>query len=101
MLNIPTTSVGLSALELRLVNGRTDRIGVHQVHAGHPVLGGGNYGDYELHHALPRQVVNRLPLRVLGIAFSHSVGASKLRLHVLIPEDILAPGGASYKNADF
>ncbi len=77
-----------SLLELRLMTGRTHQIRVHLAHAGHPVLGDGKYGDFELNRALARQGVKRLFLHARRLAFAHPAGGETLRLEAPLPADM-------------
>jgi 23S rRNA pseudouridine955/2504/2580 synthase len=77
-----------SLLELRLMTGRTHQIRVHLAHAGHPVLGDGKYGDFELNRALARQGVKRLFLHARRLAFAHPAGGEALRLDAPLPADM-------------
>jgi 23S rRNA pseudouridine955/2504/2580 synthase len=84
------SSEGMSALELRLLTGRTHQIRVHLAHAGHPVLGDDKYGDFELNRALARQGVKRLFLHARRIAFRHPASGGNLELESGLPEDMRA-----------
>lgn len=77
-----------SLLELRLMTGRTHQIRVHLAHAGHPVLGDGKYGDFELNRALARQGMKRLLLHARRLAFRHPVDGGAIRLESPLPEDL-------------
>jgi 23S rRNA pseudouridine955/2504/2580 synthase len=81
-------SEAFSALELRLLTGRTHQIRVHLAHAGHPVLGDDKYGDFELNRALARQGVKRLFLHARRLAFKHPLEGRPLRLDAPVPLDM-------------
>ncbi|MEW6689475.1 MAG: RluA family pseudouridine synthase [Pseudomonadota bacterium] len=77
-----------SALELRLMTGRTHQIRVHLAHAGHPVLGDDKYGDFELNRALARQGLKRLFLHARRLAFAHPVDGRRLVLEAPLPREL-------------
>jgi 23S rRNA pseudouridine955/2504/2580 synthase len=79
-----------SVLEVRLLTGRTHQIRVHLAHAGHPVLGDDKYGDFELNRSLAKQGVKRLLLHARKLAFSHPIGAEKLRFEAKLPAEMAA-----------
>jgi 23S rRNA pseudouridine955/2504/2580 synthase len=79
-----------SALEVRLLTGRTHQIRVHLAHAGHPVLGDDKYGDFELNRSLAKQGVKRLLLHARKLAFDHPVGGERLRLEAPLPPEMAA-----------
>src|SRR5688500_7582946 len=69
-----------SFVEIRLLTGRTHQIRVHLAHAGHPVLGDGKYGDFELNHRLEKRGVRRLFLHASRLAFAHPVAKQMIEL---------------------
>ena len=77
-----------SFLEVRLLTGRTHQIRVHLAHAGHPVLGDGKYGDFELNRRLEKAGVRRLFLHASRLAFPHPLSKEKLELQAPLPADI-------------
>jgi 23S rRNA pseudouridine955/2504/2580 synthase len=79
-----------SLLEVRLMTGRTHQIRVHLAHAGHPVLGDGKYGDFELNRRLEKAGVRRLFLHAGRLAFSHPLTKEKLELRAPLPADMKA-----------
>ena len=79
-----------SLVELRLLTGRTHQIRVHLAHAGHPVLGDGKYGDFELNRALAKEGVKRLFLHAERLSFRHPVSGAALAFKSPVPEDIRA-----------
>ena len=81
-------SADFSLLEVRLLTGRTHQIRVHLAHAGHPVLGDGKYGDFELNRRLEKQGVRRLFLHASRLAFLHPVSREKLELRAPLPDEI-------------
>jgi 23S rRNA pseudouridine955/2504/2580 synthase len=81
-------SQACSLLELRLMTGRTHQIRVHLAHAGHPVLGDGKYGDFELNRTLAREGVKRLMLHARRLAFAHPLTKEPMRLVAPMPDDM-------------
>src|SRR5438105_4039335 len=79
-----------SALEVRLLTGRTHQIRVHLAHAGHPVVGDDKYGDFDLNRSLAKQGVKRLFLHARKLAFSHPVSGERLRLQAPLPGEMAA-----------
>jgi 23S rRNA pseudouridine955/2504/2580 synthase len=79
-----------SFLEIRLLTGRTHQIRVHLAHAGHPVLGDGKYGDFDLNRRLEKAGVRRLFLHASRLAFSHPLTGEKLELRSPLPADMKA-----------
>ena len=77
-----------SALEVRLMTGRTHQIRVHLAHTGHPVLGDDKYGDFEVNRALAKQGVKRLFLHARKLAFSHPLTGERLRLQASLPAEM-------------
>ena len=77
-----------SALELRLLTGRTHQIRVHLAHAGHPVLGDDKYGDFDGNRALAKEGVKRLFLHARRLAFAHPLTAAPMRLEAPLPADM-------------
>ena len=77
-----------SVLNVRLLTGRTHQIRVHLAHAGHPILGDGKYGDFELNHRLEKKGVKRLLLHAHRLAFAHPVSKEMLELESPLPADI-------------
>jgi 23S rRNA pseudouridine955/2504/2580 synthase len=77
-----------SALEVRLLTGRTHQIRVHLAHAGHPVLGDDKYGDFELNRALAKQGLKRLCLHARNLAFVHPLSGERLRLEAPLPAEL-------------
>ena len=88
----------LSALELRLMTGRTHQIRVHLAHAGHPVLGDDKYGDFELNRGLARQGVQRLFLHARRLAFKHPIDGQRIVLESPLPDDMLRFCQANFGN---
>jgi 23S rRNA pseudouridine955/2504/2580 synthase len=81
-------SADFSLLEVRLLTGRTHQIRVHLAHAGHPVLGDGKYGDFELNRRLEKEGVRRLFLHASRLAFVHPVTREKLELRSPLPDEM-------------
>jgi len=81
-------SADFSLLEVRLLTGRTHQIRVHLAHAGHPVLGDGKYGDFELNRRLEKDGVRRLFLHASRLAFVHPVTRERLELHAPLPAEM-------------
>jgi len=81
-------SADFSLLEVRLLTGRTHQIRVHLAHAGHPVLGDGKYGDFELNRRLEKEGVRRLFLHASRLAFIHPVTREKLELRSPLPDEM-------------
>jgi len=81
-------SADFSLLEVRLLTGRTHQIRVHLAHAGHPVLGDGKYGDFELNRRLEKQGVRRLLLHASRLAFHHPLTKERLELHSPLPAEM-------------
>jgi 23S rRNA pseudouridine955/2504/2580 synthase len=81
-------SADFSLLEVRLLTGRTHQIRVHLAHAGHPVLGDGKYGDFELNRRLEKEGVRRLFLHASRLAFHHPVTKERLELHSPLPAEM-------------
>ena len=81
-------SADFSLLEVRLLTGRTHQIRVHLAHAGHPVLGDGKYGDFELNSRLEKEGVRRLFLHASRLAFVHPVTREKLELRSPLPDEM-------------
>ena len=81
-------SADFSLLEVRLLTGRTHQIRVHLAHAGHPVLGDGKYGDFELNRRLEKEGVRRLFLHASRLAFHHPLTKERLELHSPLPADM-------------
>jgi 23S rRNA pseudouridine955/2504/2580 synthase len=79
-----------SFLEVRLLTGRTHQIRVHLAHAGHPVLGDGKYGDFELNRRLEKAGVRRLFLHASRLALMHPLTKEKLELRSPLPADMKA-----------
>ncbi len=77
-----------SLLEVRLLTGRTHQIRVHLAHAGHPVLGDGKYGDFELNRRLEKRGVRRLFLHASRLAFIHPVTRERLELDAPLPTEM-------------
>jgi len=77
-----------SFLEVRLLTGRTHQIRVHLSHAGHPVLGDGKYGDFELNRRLEKAGVRRLFLHASRLGFTHPLTKEKLELRSALPADM-------------
>ncbi len=78
-----------SLVQLRLMTGRTHQIRVHLAHAGHPVLGDGKYGDFELNRALAKEGVKRLFLHARRLAFDHPLDGRRVELESALPEEML------------
>jgi 23S rRNA pseudouridine955/2504/2580 synthase len=74
-----------SLLELQLLTGRTHQIRVHLAHVGHPVLGDGKYGDFELNRRIGAK---RLFLHASRLALRHPVSGEPLRLQSPLPEEM-------------
>jgi len=81
-------SPDFSFLEVRLMTGRTHQIRVHLAHAGHPVLGDGKYGDFELNRRLEKEGVRRLFLHASRLAFLHPLTGERLELRSALPEEM-------------
>jgi 23S rRNA pseudouridine955/2504/2580 synthase len=81
-------SADFSLLEVRLLTGRTHQIRVHLAHAGHPVLGDGKYGDFELNRRLEKQGVRRLFLHASRLGFVHPLTKERLELHSPLPAEM-------------
>jgi 23S rRNA pseudouridine955/2504/2580 synthase len=81
-------SADFSLLEVRLLTGRTHQIRVHLAYAGHPVLGDGKYGDFELNRRLEKEGVRRLFLHASRLAFAHPVTRERLELHAPLPTEM-------------
>jgi len=81
-------SAAYSLLELHLLTGRTHQIRVHLAHAGHPILGDGKYGDFELNRALAKEGVKRLFLHAKRLVFRHPRSGERLRLEAPLPADM-------------
>jgi len=77
-----------SALQVRLLTGRTHQIRVHLAHAGHPILGDDKYGDFDLNHRMQKQGVKRLLLHAHRLSFAHPVTKENLTLQSPLPADI-------------
>ena len=77
-----------SFVEIRLLTGRTHQIRVHLAHAGHPVLGDGKYGDFELNHRLEKRGVRRLFLHASRLAFAHPVAKQMIELEAPLPAEM-------------
>jgi 23S rRNA pseudouridine955/2504/2580 synthase len=77
-----------SALEVRLLTGRTHQIRVHLAHAGHPILGDDKYGDFPLNHAVAKLGVRRLFLHARRLGFAHPVTGEGISLESKLPEDM-------------
>ncbi|HEX7053732.1 MAG TPA: RluA family pseudouridine synthase [Burkholderiales bacterium] len=77
-----------SALEVRLLTGRTHQIRVHLAHAGHPVLGDDKYGDFQLNRSLAKQGIRRLFLHARRLAFDHPLTGERLRLEARAPAEM-------------
>jgi 23S rRNA pseudouridine955/2504/2580 synthase len=75
-------------LEIRLLTGRTHQIRVHLSHAGHPLLGDGKYGDFELNHRLEKQGVRRLFLHASRLAFAHPISREAIDLKAPLPAEM-------------
>ena len=75
-------------LEIRLLTGRTHQIRVHLSHAGHPLLGDGKYGDFELNHRLEKQGVRRLFLHASRLAFPHPISKEAIDLKAPLPAEM-------------
>jgi 23S rRNA pseudouridine955/2504/2580 synthase len=71
-----------------LLTGRTHQIRVHLAHAGHPVLGDGKYGDFELNRRLEKRGVRRLFLHASRLAFIHPVTRERLELDAPLPTEM-------------
>ena len=82
------TSAQFSLLEVRLLTGRTHQIRVHLAHAGHPVLGDGKYGDFELNRRLEKEGVRRLFLHASRLAFDHPLTKERLQFHAPLPAEM-------------
>jgi 23S rRNA pseudouridine955/2504/2580 synthase len=70
------------------MTGRTHQIRVHLAHAGHPVLGDGKYGDFELNRRLEKEGVRRLFLHASRLAFLHPLTGERLELRSALPEEM-------------
>jgi 23S rRNA pseudouridine955/2504/2580 synthase len=81
-------SADFSLLEVRLLTGRTHQIRVHLAHAGHPVLGDGKYGDFELNRRLEKEGVRRLFLHASRLGFVHPLTKEKVELHAPLPAEM-------------
>jgi 23S rRNA pseudouridine955/2504/2580 synthase len=81
-------SADLSLLEVRLLTGRTHQIRVHLAHAGHPVLGDGKYGDFELNRRLEKGGVRRLFLHASRLGLLHPLTKERLELHSPLPAEM-------------
>jgi 23S rRNA pseudouridine955/2504/2580 synthase len=78
---------GYSLLELRILTGRTHQIRVHLAHVGHPVLGDGKYGDFELNRGAGAR---RLFLHASRLALQHPVSGEPLNFASDLPEEMEA-----------
>jgi 23S rRNA pseudouridine955/2504/2580 synthase len=77
-----------SALEVRLLTGRTHQIRVHLAHAGHPVVGDAKYGDFALNRRLAREGAARLMLHARRIAFAHPADGRRISFAAPLPADM-------------
>jgi 23S rRNA pseudouridine955/2504/2580 synthase len=82
------TSPDFSLLEVRLLTGRTHQIRVHLEHAGHPVLGDGKYGDFDLNRQLEKAGVRRLFLHASRLAFAHPLTRERIELQAPLPAEM-------------
>jgi 23S rRNA pseudouridine955/2504/2580 synthase len=81
-------SAEFSLLQVRLLTGRTHQIRVHLAHAGHPVLGDGKYGDFELNRRLAKEGVQRLFLHACRLAFAHPLTRERIELKAPLPAEM-------------
>ncbi len=77
-----------SALEARLMTGRTHQIRVHAAHIGHPILGDDKYGDFDLNRVLVKQGVRRLFLHAQKLSLQHPLTGAGLEFEAPMPSDM-------------
>jgi len=77
-----------SLLEAELLTGRTHQIRVHLAHLGHPVLGDGKYGDFDLNKRLRKEGLKRMFLHAAKLSFTHPVTGEALEIASPLPQDL-------------
>jgi len=77
-----------SLLEAELLTGRTHQIRVHLAHLGHPVLGDGKYGDFDLNKRLRKEGLKRMFLHAAKLSFTHPVTGEALEIASPLPRDL-------------
>ncbi|MCW5656447.1 MAG: RluA family pseudouridine synthase [Burkholderiaceae bacterium] len=80
-------------LDVTIKTGRTHQIRVHLAHAGHPIVGDDQYGDFELNRQLARGVgldgvrFDRMFLHARRLAFDHPASGERLQLESPLPAE--------------
>ena len=77
-----------SLLEAELLTGRTHQIRVHLAHLGHPVLGDGKYGDFELNKRLRHEGLKRMFLHAAKLSFEHPMSGEAVVIESPLPDDL-------------
>jgi 23S rRNA pseudouridine955/2504/2580 synthase len=77
-----------SLVEATLATGRTHQIRVHLAHLGCPIAGDDRYGDFELNKALAKRGLKRMFLHARALGFDHPLGARRVELESLLPDEL-------------
>jgi 23S rRNA pseudouridine955/2504/2580 synthase len=77
-----------SLVEATLATGRTHQIRVHLAHLGFPIAGDDRYGDFELNRALAKRGLKRMFLHARALGFDHPLGAGRIELEALLPNEL-------------
>ena len=83
---------GFTLLEVTIKTGRTHQIRVHLASQGHPIVGDGKYGDFELNKSLQKQPGNsglkRMFLHAWRLQFNHPSGGERIELLAELPSEL-------------
>jgi 23S rRNA pseudouridine955/2504/2580 synthase len=77
-----------SLLEAKLVTGRTHQLRVQLSHLGHPIVGDGKYGDFNVNKLIQKRGLKRMFLHSAETTLKHPLTGEKLKLVAPLPAEL-------------